>query len=114
MHLKYLFKIINFNFYIKNNAKAKTAAAAALPQKPVVTQPITVVATSKLTSAPCKSVNNRNPLLKSNVNFFLAIVASMTIKPTITVNGPRPTVAAVAAGNINIYYLCIIKLILVL
>jgi len=25
----------------------------------------------------------------------------MTIKPTITVNGPRPTVAAVAAGNKN-------------
>lgn len=33
--------------------------------------------------------------------FFLAVVASMTIKPTITVNGPRPTVAAVAAGNTN-------------
>jgi len=33
--------------------------------------------------------------------FILAVVASMTIKPTITVNGPRPTVAAVAAGNKN-------------
>lgn len=32
---------------------------------------------------------------------FIALVASMTIKPTIMVNGPRPTVAAVAAGNIN-------------
>lgn len=32
--------------------------------------------------------------------FFLAVVASMTIKPTITVNGPRPTVAAVAAGKL--------------
>ncbi|XP_015377737.1 PREDICTED: ankyrin repeat domain-containing protein 17-like isoform X3 [Diuraphis noxia] len=63
-----------------NNAKAKTAAAAALPLKLVVSQPISVVTTSKLTSAP-------------------SIVASMTIKPTITVNGPRPTVAAVAAGE---------------
>lgn len=36
------------------------------------------------------------------IYFFLAVVASMTIKPTITVNGPRPTVAAVAAGIIHI------------
>lgn len=29
----------------------------------------------------------------------------MTIKPTITVNGPRPTVAAVAAGNLNFIHI---------
>lgn len=28
----------------------------------------------------------------------------MTIKPTITINGPRPTVAAVAAGILIIHF----------
>lgn len=67
---KQLFIIIVFNFFIKNNAKAKTAAAAALPQKPVVTQPITVVATSKLTSTPCKSKQLKRETHLQNLMFI--------------------------------------------
>ncbi|XP_050430101.1 ankyrin repeat domain-containing protein 17 isoform X3 [Adelges cooleyi] len=59
-----------------NNAKAKTASAVS--QKLVVSQPVSI-STSK-PQAP-------------------TVIASMTIKPTISVNGPRPTVAAVAAGE---------------
>lgn len=86
---------------MQNNAKAKTAAA--LPLKPAVSQPITATV-SKLTSAPRElNYKKKKSIINDGVilNIFLALVASMTIKPTIMVNGPRPTVAAVAAGNSN-------------
>lgn len=72
-----------------------------MPQKPTVSLPATV-ATSKLTPAPRKCSVTRKWNYEYIIIiylFCLAVVASMTIKPTITVNGPRPTVAAVAAGN---------------
>jgi hypothetical protein len=63
-----------------------------------------LVAGLKFNKKKKKKYNKISTLLRS-IFFFLAIVASMTIKPTITVNGPRPTVAAVAAGNIHILFI---------